>query len=75
MGETSARRAEISARADVGLFQFACHDNHENLVIVFLIFLTDCVKSLITSVSHVSFQVLIPHNFNTNKLYFKILWT
>ena len=44
-------------------------------MIVFLIFLTDFVKSLITSVSHVSFQVLIPHNFNKNKLYFKILST
>ena len=26
------------------LFQFGCHDNHENLVIAFLICLTDCEK-------------------------------
>ena len=47
------------------LFQFGCHDNHENLVIVGLnkredifgvpgICLTDCVKSFVTSVSQIT---------------------
>ena len=35
------------------LLQFGCHDNHETLVIVFPICLTDCVKSFITSVSQI----------------------
>ena len=36
------------------LFQFCCHDNHENFVIVFSICLNDCMESIKSSVLEIT---------------------
>ena len=65
----------------LALFQFGCHDSHGNLVTVFLICLTDCVKSFhnfgvqITEIWQiVSFFIMKWSTMTSRILLFSILW-